>query len=204
MFSASETIAMQVTAVEQWHQSDYVNTSAGWLEIACQQHRYNYDLWHQEDIARSPDVSDSEIATVKRAIDKLNQQRNDWIEKLDDWLTTYLEQQQHTIHPGASQNSETPGSMLDRLSIIAIRIYHLDEQLDRPDIDDAHRDKVLTRSAICRVQQNELGQCLDTAIQEILSGSKRHRTYRQFKMYNDPSLNPYLYRRQPNTAKRAS
>lgn len=204
MFSASETIAMQVTAVEQWHQSDFVNSCFGWLEIACQQHRYNYDLWHQEDIARSPDVSDSEIATVKRAIDKLNQQRNDWIEKLDDWLTAYLEEQQLTTQPGASQNSETPGSMIDRLSIIAIRIYHLDEQLDRSDIDDAHRDKVLTRSAICRVQQSELGQCLDNAIQEILSGSKRHRTYRQFKMYNDPSLNPYLYRRQPNTDKRAS
>jgi hypothetical protein len=204
MFSASETIAMQVAAVEHWHQSDYVNACSDWLEIACQQHRYNYDLWHQEDIARSPDVSDSEIATVKRAIDKLNQQRNDWIEKLDDWLTAYLEEQRLTIQSGASQNSETPGSMIDRLSIIAIRIYHLDEQLDRSDIDDAHRDKVLTRSAICRVQQSELGQCLDTAIQEILSGTNRHRTYRQFKMYNDPSLNPYLYRRQPNTAKRAS
>lgn len=194
---------MQVAAVEQWHKSDYLNTCSSWLEIACQQHRYNYDLWHQEDIARSPDVSDSEITTVKRAIDKLNQQRNDWIEKLDDWLTAYLEEKQITLVANATQNSETPGSMIDRLSIIAIRIYHLDEQLDRPDIDDAHRDKVLTRSAICRVQQSELGQCLDTAIKEILSGVKRHRTYRQFKMYNDPSLNPYLYRRQSTTAKRA-
>ncbi len=203
MFNASETIAMQVAAVEQWHKSDYLNSCSGWLEIACQQHRYNYDLWHQEDIARSPDVSDGEIATVKRAIDKLNQQRNDWIEKLDDWLTAYLEEKQIALQANATQNSETPGSMIDRLSIIAIRIYHLDEQLDRPDIDDAHRDKVLTRSAICRVQQSELGQCLDTAIKEILSGAKRHRTYRQFKMYNDPSLNPYLYRRQSNAAKRA-
>jgi hypothetical protein len=203
MFNASETIAMHVATVEQWHKSDYLNTCSGWLEIACQQHRYNYDLWHQEDIARSPDVSDSEITTVKRAIDKLNQQRNDWIEKLDDWLTAYLDEKQITLVSNATQNSETPGSMIDRLSIIAIRIYHLDEQLDRPDIDDAHRDKVLTRSAICRVQQSELGQCLDTAIKEILSGVKRHRTYRQFKMYNDPSLNPYLYRRQSTTAKRA-
>ncbi len=203
MFNASETIAMQVAAVEYWHKSDYLNTCSGWLEIACQQHRYNYDLWHQEDIARSPDVSDSEIATVKRAIDKLNQQRNDGIEKLDDWLTAYLEKEQVTLLANATQNSETPGSMIDRLSIITIRIYHLDEQLDRPDIDDAHRDKVLTRSAICRVQQSELGQCLDTAIKEILSGVKRHRTYRQFKMYNDPSLNPYLYRRQSTNAKRA-
>ena len=134
----------------------------------------------------------------------MNQKRNDWIEKLDDWLSAYLEALQITPSATAYQNSETPGSMIDRLSIIAIRIYHLDEQLDRPDTDEAHRHKVLTRSAICRVQQSELGQCLDRAVSEILTGVKRHRTYRQFKMYNDPSLNPYLYRRDANTAKRAS
>jgi len=204
MFNAQETIAMHVAAVENWHRSEFINSYSDWLGIACQQHRFNYELWHQEDIARSPDVSDSEIAIVKRAIDKLNQQRNDCIEKLDDWLSTSLDTLKITPAVGAYQNSETPGSMIDRLSIIAIRIYHLDEQLDRPEIDDSLRDKVLTRSAICRVQQSELGQCLDRAIEEILSRNKRHRTYRQFKMYNDPSLNPYLYRREVNTAKRAS
>ena len=163
------------------------------MELACQQHRYNYELWHQEDQARSPDADDSTIAAVKRAIDRLNQQRNDAIEKLDDWLTEHLQATGIQPRVDASQNSETPGSIVDRLSILALRIYHLDEQLKRSDVDEAHRLKVSQRLAICRVQQEELARSLSQLLEAIVAGTKRHRTYRQFKMYNDPTLNPYLY-----------
>ena len=200
MINVSEIIQLHVSSVAAWHREPMENRFDGLLGLVCQQHQFNYQLWHQEDIARSPDVSDTEIANVKRAIDRLNQLRNDWIERVDDWLTRFLEVNQVVALPGARQNSETPGSIVDRLSIIALRIFHLDEQLERTDIDEAHQEKVQTRLAICRVQQQELGMCHEQLIEQILVGNMRHRTYRQFKMYNDPSMNPYLYQRQTRLA----
>ena len=108
--------------VVRWHHEEVDNTFDGLLGIVCQQFGYNFRLWHQEDIARSPDVSDAEIAQVKRTIDRLDQQRNDWIEKIDDYLTETLEQQQIAPPPDARLNTETPGSVIDRLSILALRI----------------------------------------------------------------------------------
>jgi len=186
-------VAMQCQTTSDWHLLPIENRESGWMELACQQHRYNYELWHQEDQARAPDADDSTIAGVKRSIDRLNQQRNDAIEKLDDWLTEHLQATGIQPREDASQNSETPGSIVDRLSILALRIYHLDEQLQRSDVDDAHRLKVSQRLAICRLQQKELATSLRQLLEAIVSGTKRHRTYRQFKMYTDPTLNPYLY-----------
>ena len=165
------------------------------LAIICQQHQFNYLLWHEEDIARSVDVSDSQIAHVKRNIDKYNQARNDWIEKVDDWITADLQRKQIHAAAEAKLNTETPGSAIDRLSIMSLRIYHLKEQLDRADIDQAHIDKVSHRLAVCGLQFADLSNSLAELLADIYSGSKRHKTYRQMKMYNDPSLNPYLYNR---------
>ncbi len=195
MIDVAEIIQLHISTVAAWHREPMENHYDGLLSLVCQQHQFNYQLWHQEDIARSPNVSDSEIATVKRAIDRFNQLRNDWIERVDDWLTRYLEENHVVAVDGAPQNSETPGSIVDRLSILALRIFHLEEQLERTDIDEAHIEKVQSRLAICRVQQNELATCLDRLLTQILAGQVHHRTYRQFKMYNDPSLNPYLYQR---------
>ncbi len=195
MIDVNEIIQLHVSTVADWHREPMENRYDGLLGLICQQHQFNYQLWHQEDIARSPNVSDSEIANVKRAIDRLNQLRNDWIERVDDWLTRYLEEHNIIAVAGAPQNSETPGSIIDRLSILALRVFHLEEQLERTDIDEAHIEKVQSRLSICRLQQNELATCLDRLLTQILAGQVRHRTYRQFKMYNDPSLNPYLYQR---------
>ncbi|MFM8175853.1 MAG: DUF4254 domain-containing protein [Pirellulaceae bacterium] len=192
-WDVEKIVAMQCQTTADWHHLPIENRESGWMELACQQHRYNYELWHQEDQARAPDADDSTIAAVKRAIDRLNQQRNDAIEKLDDWLTESLQAKGIQPLEAASQNSETPGSIVDRLSILALRIYHLDEQLRRSDVDDAHRQKVAQRLAICQLQQKELATSLGQLLEAIVSGTKRHRTYRQFKMYNDPTLNPYLY-----------
>jgi hypothetical protein len=170
------------------------------LAIICQQHQFNFLLWHEEDIARSVDVSDSQIAQVKRNIDKYNQARNDWIEKVDDWITADLQKKQIHAAADAKLNTETPGSSIDRLSIMSLRIYHLKEQLDRADIDQAHIDKVSHRLAVCGLQFADLSNSLAELLADIYAGTKRHKTYRQMKMYNDPSLNPYLYNRQAKTS----
>jgi hypothetical protein len=192
--------AMQVDCVAQWHSEPISNPyevqgeSNALLATACQQHQYNHRLWHEEDIARSRDVTDAQIAEVKRNIDRYNQARNDWIEKIDDWITADLEQQKVSILSDARLNTETPGSAMDRLSIMALRIYHLDEQLTRTDVDQAHIDKVNMRLSICRLQRVDLANSLHELLVDIYAGTKRHRTYRQLKMYNDPTLNPYLYK----------
>lgn len=196
IFDVQSIVELQVAKVAAWHHTPVENPYSDYLGLVCQQHQFNYQLWHQEDIARSPDVSDEQIANVKRAIDKLNQLRNDWIERIDDWITRYLENKQISPIENAPQNSETPGSIVDRLSILALRLYHLEEQLERTDIDASHVEKVTHRLAVCRLQQKELAQCLAELLDAIESRAKRHRTYRQFKMYNDPSLNPYLYQRK--------
>lgn len=194
-----EILAMQIRTTEAWHLSDVANSyddgsrTESLISIACQQHIYNFLLWHEEDIARSRDVSDSEIAQVKRNIDILNQKRNDWIERIDDWIADDILSSNVIVRPDARLNTETPGSVFDRLSILALRIYHLREQLQRTDVDEAHIESVEQKIAICRLQHAELSQSLRELLEDIYTGVKRHRTYRQLKMYNDPSLNPYLY-----------
>ena len=179
--------------VARWHEQEIDNPFEGLQATVCQQHTFNYQLWHEEDIARSPDVSDTEIARVKRSIDRLNQQRNDWIEKIDDKITELLKCGDVTTATDAPLNTETPGSTLDRLSILALRVYHLREQLQRKDADEAHFESVEQKLAVCLMQREDLEMSLQQLLNDIFSGKKRHRTYRQFKMYNDPTLNPYLY-----------
>ncbi len=104
------------------------------MALAMAQHRSNFELWHEEDKARVPEVSDTEIARVKRAIDVLNQRRNDLVEKMDAWLMERLEQD-----ASAPLHSETPGLMVDRLSILALKIYHTREEVHRASATEAHR-----------------------------------------------------------------
>ena len=193
MIDVQEIGNLQVQTVANWHTGPIENPYSGLLQIVCQQHSFNFRLWHQEDIARSPVATDSEIADVKRKIDKLNQQRNDWIEKIDDCLTEMLNQRSVVTDPEAPINTETPGSVFDRLSIMALRIYHMVEQLERDDVDATHRAKVEAKLSLCQTQQTELRQALQQLLDSIAAGSIRHRTYRQMKMYNDPSLNPSIY-----------
>jgi hypothetical protein len=201
MLNIQEIVSMQVDCVERWHRESVDNPfthddqMTTLLATACQQHQFNYLLWHEEDIARSRDVTDAKIAEVKRNIDRYNQARNDWIEKIDDWITADLDSNSIQSASDAKLNTETPGSAMDRLSIMSLRIYHLDEQLQRNDVDAQHIEKVNMRLAICRLQQKDLSQSLQELVIDIYSSVKRHRTYRQMKMYNDPTLNPYLYGR---------
>jgi hypothetical protein len=191
--SVQEITDLHRNTVARWHQEEVANPFTGFMQLVCQQHMYNYLLWHEEDVARSPDVGDTRIAQVKRAIDKYNQQRNDGIEKLDDAIIEMLREYGVILAADARQNTETPGSAIDRLSILSLRIYHMLEQLDRDDATPEHRDKVQHRLAIINEQHHDLSQSLVELLDDIFAGRKRLKVYRQFKMYNDPTLNPYLY-----------
>ncbi len=197
MIDVAEITGMQHLMVAHWHVGhveSLENPYEGFLKIACEQHQYNYILWHEEDIARSPDVGDARIAAAKRVIDQANQKRNDAIERMDDAIAQRIDLE--NVNSEGPLNTETPGSAIDRLSILALRMYHLDEQRNRENVDDAHRQDVQSRIHICEIQHRELSQSLHELLIDLFSGRKRHRTYRQLKMYNDPALNPYLYTRQ--------
>ena len=199
MLPAPQDLVQRITTlhgetVARWHTDAPDNKYEGLLAVVCQQHQYNFLLWHEEDIARSPDVSDTRIAAVKRAIDGYNQQRYDWIEKIDEALIDLLSTEGILPRESARLNTETPGSATDRLSIMSLRIYHFVEQLDREGVDDDHRTKVQQRLDRCRLQHADLSHALAELIDDIWCGRKLLKVYRQMKMYNDPSLNPYLYR----------
>ena len=193
MISLPAITDMHRDCIARWHDKPIDNPHDGFLAVACEQLSYNFRLWHEEDKARSPTAGDTEIAQVKRAIDKLNQQRNDWIEKMDDWITEELGRRGVSAPAEAPQNTETLGSTIDRLSILALRIYHLIEQRDRTDATADHREGVARKLAIAMAQHDDLSKAAQQLADDLFSGRKRHKTYRQLKMYNDPSLNPYLY-----------
>jgi hypothetical protein len=181
------------TSVAQWHKREIDNPYEGFLRLVCIQHEQNFLLWHQEDVARSPNVTDAEMAEVKRAIDRLNQCRNDMIERLDDCLLDELVAAGVRIHSDAKQNTETPGSVIDRLSILALRLYHMEEQTRRIDAGETHVAKAKQRLAVLQEQHRDLSASLGELLTDIFAGRKRLKVYRQFKMYNDPTMNPYLY-----------
>jgi Protein of unknown function (DUF4254) len=154
-------------------------------------HRFNTLLWDEEDQARRRDVADSAIAANKRAIDGYNQKRNDAIERIDEALLARLAAV--TPRAGAWHNSETAGAMIDRLSILALKVFHMRAQAERTDADADHVASCGEKLARLIVQRNDLARCLDTLLVAAARGDAFWRIYRQFKMYNDPALNPYLY-----------
>ncbi|MHB8137640.1 MAG: DUF4254 domain-containing protein [Smithellaceae bacterium] len=162
--------------------------------IALELARRNYLLWHEEDKARRTDVDDSVIAVVKRTIDGLNQRRNDLIEKLDEAILAELEASMRASESEAI-NSETPGSIVDRISIMSLKIYHMDEDRSRIDIDEEHRQRSTHRLAVLKLQRNDLYKALDRLLADYAAGRKVMKLYKQFKMYNDPTLNPELYKK---------
>jgi len=187
--------SLHATTVKLWHHQPVQNMHRDFLYLVCEQHKFNFMLWHEEDRARSRDASDSEIASVKRAIDGYNQKRNDAIERLDDALKQLLEDRGITPNPGAKHNSETPGGIIDRLSILALRIFHMQEQADRIDASPEHTSKALSRLDVLYNQHDDLATALAELFNDLRAGRKRLKLYRQMKMYNDPTLNPHLYKR---------
>ena len=157
-------------------------------------HRCNRQLWAEEDEARRADVPDSAIAASKRAIDRYNQQRNDAIEAIDVGLLERI----RNVSPAADawHQSETAGALIDRLSILALRIFSMGREARRSDAPDGHRAACSAKLARLVAQRDDLGGCLDAVLTGAAQGRVFWRVYRQFKMYNDPSLNPALYRKR--------
>jgi len=161
------------------------------LQLALDQHKFNYLIWHEEDIARRKDVGSEKIATVKRNIDKYNQKRNDAMERVDEWLL--LNSFGHLADREIPMRTETPGSVLDRLSILALKVFHMNEQTERIDADDLHITTCREKLGILKQQQKDLQDSLVVLLADLTEGRIRMKVYRQFKMYNDPNLNPQLY-----------
>ena len=196
MFDIQAIATLHRQTAEAWHRQDEPqNPYRDFLRLVCDQHKQNYLLWHQEDIARSPDATDTQIAAVKRAIDKLNQARNDHIEQLDEYLLRKLDAWGSRPRPDAKLNTETPGSAIDRLSILALRRYHMQEQADRAEAAEEHRAKARERLKVIGEQHRDLANGLRELLDDIFAGRKRLKVYFQFKMYNDPTMNPYLYKK---------
>lgn len=161
-----------------------------WGAIA-DNHQFNCQLWDEEDLARRRSVPDAEIARNKRNIDGFNQKRNDAIERIDEHLLHALAGVAR--RPDARLSSETAGGMIDRLSILALKIHHMRLQTLRTDVDAAHVSACEAKLARLLEQRADLGACLDRLLEEAARGESYFKIYRQFKMYNDPALNPAVY-----------
>jgi hypothetical protein len=147
--------------------------------------------WHLEDIIRDPEISPEEALKIKRWIDKSNQERTDVVEFLDSWfLNKYKDVK---VKKGAKINTESPAWALDRLSILALKIYHMKEEAERNDISPEKKKEVTEKYQILLEQQKDLSKAIDELLEEIEAGDKYMKVYKQMKMYNDPELNPVLY-----------
>jgi hypothetical protein len=173
--------------------SDDGAPSDPWLARVARQHGANFDLWHIEDEARTPGATDAQLADVKRRIDRANQLRNDLAEDLDRALLEWLEPQKLPAEH-APLHSESPGLIIDRLSILSLKIHHTREEAERADAPAEHLDRNQTRLAILEEQRADLARCLDVLWRETVDGTRQFKLYRQLKMYNDPTLNPAIYR----------
>ena len=197
MIDVSAITTLHRECTERWHHGPIDNPYRGFLHLVCEQHQRNFLLWHEEDKARDPTASDHEIAAVKRRIDRLNQERNDWIERLDESILKSLAAWGVRPLTRAKLNTETPGAAIDRLSILALRIYHMEEQTQRTDVDDEHRERARAKLSILYQQYEDLSTALADLLADLFSGKRVMKVYRQFKMYNDPAYNPYLSQRRP-------
>jgi hypothetical protein len=192
--------ALLTHLVAHWHDFEVEHSEEGLRGRICDLHRYNFLLWHEEDVARSPRVTDGRIAQVKRAIDRYNQARNDAIEKVDDCLIAELASRGVVAAAAAPAATETPGAAIDRLSILELRRYHMREQAERRDATEEHKEKAAARLEILDLQRDHLVTALDRLLGEIFAGQRPLRVFRQMKMYNDPTMNPYLYQAQGTKA----
>ena len=196
VIQVSRLVELQTDAVALWHTQPITNDQLGFDSLVIDNHETNFRLWHEEDQARDPVANDSVIAQVKRRIDRLNQQRNDSIERLDNAIADLIVKQRGVMDESLPMNTETPGSALDRLSILALRIFHLAEQCDRHEITTPARQRVAVSLQIAEQQRINLGLSLQQLLDDLFAGKKRHQTFRQLKLYNDPELNPVIYRHQ--------
>lgn len=204
MLAARAIADLHDQLTRDWHLSEEAaaapSADPAFLERVARQHRANFDLWHTEDEARTPGATDTDLARVKRLVDRTNQLRNDLAEELDRALLAWLNARQ-LPNLAAPLHSESPGLMIDRMSILALKIFHTREEAERTDAPAGHAERNCERLVILEEQRADLAACLDALWRETLAGARRFKLYRQLKMYNDPLLNPAIYRKSVPTAR---
>lgn len=192
----SNSIFVQV--INDYHKADHVDTP---INNTFEEKTIEYFLylknwidtvqWHLEDIIRDPEINPTEALKIKRRIDKSNQDRTDLVELIDSYfLDKYKDIK---IQPNARINTESPAWAIDRLSILALKIYHMQQEVDRKDSDANHHEQVSKKLDILLAQREDLSTAIEELLEDIEAGNKYMKVYKQMKMYNDPALNPVLY-----------
>jgi hypothetical protein len=192
-FSATDLADLQTALTARWHQAAPAAAGDGFDRLVQENHLRNFQLWHEEDIARRDDLGFEPVYRAKRNIDRFNQERNNFIEQMDQAIVAALQ----PPDAGCPRNSETPGMMIDRLSILALKEYHMQEETVRADASPQHREKCGEKLARLRIQRADLIHCLAELLADVAARRRTFSVYFQFKMYNDPALNPQLYRHAP-------
>lgn len=190
-FDAAALAAHQTELTARWHQTTPAAAGEGFMRLLEENHLRNYSLWHEEDVARRDDLGFEAVYKAKRNIDRFNQERNDFAEKMDKEFVAALQPRES----GVPRISETPGMIVDRLSILALKEYHMHEETVRTDASPAHREKCAEKLARIRQQRADLTTALAEILADAAAGKRTFSVYYQFKMYNDPALNPQLYRK---------
>ena len=187
-------------AIADYHLTDNVNTPINNPYVADSIDAQLYKKcwidtvqWHYEDLIRDENIDANEAVRLKRLIDKSNQDRTDLVEQID----AYFRAQYSDVKPlpEAKINTESPAWAVDRLSILALKIYHMKEQTERKDASEDHIEKCNTKLSILLEQQVDLSTAIDQLLEDIKEGKKYMKVYMQMKMYNDPSTNPVLYKK---------
>ncbi|MFS0489695.1 DUF4254 domain-containing protein [Leadbetterella byssophila] len=183
-------------SIEDYHITDHVDAPKpekyeGFEGLLYLKNWIDTVQWHLEDLIRDPEIDPSQLVGLKRRIDTSNQHRTDTVEQMDEYLYKTLDGVQ--IQEGARLNSETPAWLLDRMSILQLKIYHFEDQLKRTDVDAAHLESVKQKLYILKVQEQDLEIAYDELMEDLQAGRKYMKLYKQMKMYNDPSLNPIFY-----------
>lgn len=149
--------------------------------------------WHLEDIIRDPHIAPTDALALKRRIDRSNQDRTDLVEEIDSYFHKLYQEVKPL--PDARLNTESPAWAVDRLSILALKIWHMQEQVDRQDATPEHIQKCQAKLDVLKEQQVDLSTAIDQLLEDIAAGRKYMKVYRQMKMYNDPATNPILYKK---------
>lgn len=187
-----------VEVIDTYHRFDHVDQP---LENPYEKGSIEYLLywknwidtvqWHLEDIIRDPQIDPVAALALKRRIDASNQERTDLVEYIDSWFLDKFKEV--TPQPDARINTESPAWAIDRLSILALKIYHMKKETERQDVSQTHRDECERKLAILLQQREDLSTAIEELLDDMAAGRKYMKVYKQMKMYNDPELNPVLY-----------
>lgn len=188
-FDAQEIAKLQADLTALWHEQAPAASDEGFLRLVQENHQRNFELWHEEDVARRDDLGFERVYQAKRAIDRFNQERNNFIEEMDKVLVSVLQ----PVASGCPMNSETPGMIIDRLSILALKGYHMREETLRLGASEEHKTNCAAKLARILLQRDDLTRSLAELVVAVQEKTRTFAVYYQFKMYNDPALNPQLY-----------